>query len=140
MAVRVVVDLPRHPVPPRPPTVACTTHSGDSRGLGDIGLVTVVDEQAYGEELWRLARDLGGRTHVPDRARWILTQTSRARVVTAYTDLPDAEWTAHVRRRVVLDALFANHDVLMTGRIALAHHLRSELREPHLGTCEDRRE
>ncbi|MDQ0961526.1 hypothetical protein QFZ66_005404 [Streptomyces sp. B4I13] len=99
-------------------TVAYTTHSSDSRGLGDIGLVTVVDEQSDGEELWRLARDLGGRTQVPDQARWILTQASRARVVTAYADLPDAKWTAHIRRRVVLDTLFANHEILMTGRIA----------------------
>jgi hypothetical protein len=100
-------------------TVAYTTQSSDERGLGDIGLVTVVDEESDGEELWRLARDLGGRTHGGDQARWILTQASRARMVKAYTDLPDAKWSAHIRRRIVLDALFANHDVLMTGRIAL---------------------
>ncbi|MFD7487405.1 hypothetical protein [Streptomyces mirabilis] len=35
------------------------------------------------------------------------------------TDLPDATWTAYIRRRFELDALFANHDILMTGRIAL---------------------
>jgi hypothetical protein len=100
-------------------TVAYTTHSSDPRGLGDIGLVTVVDEHSDGEELWRLARDLGGRTQSPDQARWILTQASRARVVTAYADLPDAKWTAYVRRRFVLDALFANHEILVTGRITL---------------------
>ncbi|MEH0544618.1 hypothetical protein ACWGH3_23610 [Streptomyces sp. NPDC054884] len=100
-------------------TVAYTTHSSDSRGLGDIGLVAVVDEQSDGEELWRLARDLGGRPQSPDQARWILTQASRARVVTAYANLPDAKWTAYIRRRFELDALFANHEVLMTGRIAL---------------------
>ncbi|MFI7297004.1 hypothetical protein [Streptomyces sp. NPDC050121] len=101
-------------------TVAYTTHSSDTRGLGDIGLVAVVDEQADGEELWRLARDLGGRPHSSDQARWILTQASRARVVAAYTNLPDAKWTANVRRRFELDALFANHEVLMTGRITLS--------------------
>lgn len=100
-------------------TVAYTTHSSDTRGLGDIGLVTVVDEQADGDELWRLAQDLGGRTHGGDQARWILTQASRARMVRTYTDLTDAEWTAHIRRRFELDALFANHEVLMTGRIEL---------------------
>ncbi|MFJ8104316.1 hypothetical protein [Streptomyces sp. NPDC096132] len=97
-------------------TVAYTTQSSDERGLGDIGLVTVVDEQTDGEELWRLARDLGGRASGADQARWILTQAGRARMVTSYTDLPDAKWTAHIRRRFELDSLFANHAVLMTGR------------------------
>lgn len=100
-------------------TVAYTTQSSDARGLGDIGLVTVVDEQADGDELWRLARDLGGRTQGADQARWILTQASRARMVKTYIDLADAKWTALIRRRFALDALFANHEVLMTGRIAL---------------------
>ncbi|MEU1183069.1 hypothetical protein ABZ464_36605 [Streptomyces sp. NPDC005820] len=108
-------------------TVAYTTQSSDARGLGDIGLVTVVDEQADGEELWRLARDLGGRTQGADQARWILTQAGRARMVKAYTDLPDTKWTAHIRRRFELGALFANHEILMTGRIALSH---SGLRQP----------
>ncbi|MFF4588822.1 hypothetical protein [Streptomyces sp. NPDC001388] len=101
-------------------TVAYTTRSSDARGLGDIGLVTVVDGRADGEELWRLARDLGGRVHDGDQARWLLTQAGRARMVTSYTDLPDARWTAHIRRRFELDALFANHEVLMTGRIRLS--------------------
>ncbi|MFI1033583.1 hypothetical protein [Streptomyces sp. NPDC020951] len=100
-------------------TVAYTTHSSDTRGLGDIGLVTVVDEQTDGEELWRLARDLGSRPQNSDQARWILTQASRARVVAAYTDLPDTKWTARIHRRFPLDVLYANHDVLMTGRITL---------------------
>ena len=105
-------------------TVAYTTKSSDERCLGDIGLVTVVhedcDELGYdGEELWQLARDLGGRTTGGDQARWILTQASRARMVNAHTNLPDATWTAYIRRRFALDALFANHDVLMTGRIEL---------------------
>ncbi|WP_328427402.1 hypothetical protein [Streptomyces sp. NBC_00443] len=43
----------------------------------------------------------------------------RARTVAAYANLPDEAWTAYVRRRFELDALFANHDVLLTGRIAL---------------------
>ena len=105
-------------------TVAYTTQATDERGLGDIGLVTVVHEDGAehghdGDELWQLARDLGGRTTGGDQARWILTQASRARMVSAYTNLPDATWTAYIRRRFALDALFANHDVLMTGRIEL---------------------
>ena len=100
-------------------TIAYTTQSTDQRGLGDIGLVTVVDEHSDGDELWRLARELGGRTADQDRARWILTQASRARMINAYANLPDATWKAYVRRRFELDALFANHDVLVTGRIAL---------------------
>ncbi|MER6422690.1 hypothetical protein [Streptomyces sp. NPDC001137] len=105
-------------------TVAYTTQSSDERGLGDIGLVTVVredgDELGHdGDELWQLARDLGGRTTDGDQARWILTQAGRARMISAFDDLPDATWTAYIRRRFALDALFANHDVLMTGRIEL---------------------
>ncbi|MFD4554384.1 hypothetical protein ACFWP5_08640 [Streptomyces sp. NPDC058469] len=100
-------------------TLAYTTHSSDERGLGDIGLVAVVDVLSEGEELWRLARDFSGRSNESDQARWILTQANRARVVAAYTDLPRATWTAYIRRRIDLDALFANHDILLTGRIAL---------------------
>ncbi|MFD9435232.1 hypothetical protein [Streptomyces sp. NPDC060002] len=100
-------------------SVAYTTHSGDARGLGDIGLVTVVDEQGDGDELWHLARSLGGRLNGGDQARWILTQASRARVVMAYTDLPDISWTAYIRRHVELGMLFANHESLMTGRITM---------------------
>lgn len=100
-------------------TVAYTTQSSDERRLGDIGLVAVVEERGDGEELWRLARVLGGRTHSGDQARWILTQASRARVVMAHQDLPDVRWTACLDRRFVLDSLFANHDVLMTGRMVL---------------------
>ncbi|MFJ9250221.1 hypothetical protein [Streptomyces sp. NPDC101776] len=106
-------------------TVAYTTQSSDERGLGDIGLVTVVGkegregDQDDGDALWQLARGLGGRTNGGDQARWIITQASRARTVRAYTDLPCVKWTAHVNRRFELDALFANHDILMTGRIAL---------------------
>lgn len=101
-------------------TVAYTTQSTDQRGLGDIGLVTVVDEHSDGDALWRLALDLGGRTADQERARWILTQASRARMVNAHANLPNATWTAYIRRRLDLDALFANHEVLMTGRIALS--------------------
>ncbi|WP_371671170.1 hypothetical protein OG985_28255 [Streptomyces sp. NBC_00289] len=100
-------------------TVAYTTRSGDERGLGDVGLVAVVDDVRDGEELWRLARDLGGRVHGGDQARWILTQASRARMVRS-GDLPCATWTAYIRRRFDLDGLFVNHDVLLTGRIALS--------------------
>lgn len=101
-------------------TVAYTTQSSDQRSLGDIGLVAVVDEHGSdGEELWRLARDIGGRTAGGDQARWILSQAGRARMVSAYTDLRGATWTAYIHRRFVLDTLFANHDVLITGRITL---------------------
>jgi hypothetical protein len=100
-------------------TVAYTTQSSDQRCLGDIGLVTVVDASGDGEELWRLAYDLGGHQQRQAQARWILTQASRARTVNAYTDLPGATWTAYIRRRFELDSLFANHDVLMTGRMVL---------------------
>lgn len=101
-------------------SVAYTTQSSDQRGLGDIGLVAVVDEYSDGEELWWLARDLGGRTADGDQARWILTQASRARMIKTYADLPNTTWTAYIRRRLELDTLFANHDVLLTGRIALS--------------------
>ncbi|WP_244373954.1 hypothetical protein [Streptomyces griseorubiginosus] len=101
-------------------TIAYTTQSSDQRGLGDIGLVSVVDEHGDGDELWRMAVDLGGRNAEGDQARWILTQASRARMVAAYTDLRNATWTAYIRRSVALDTPFANHDVLMTGRISLA--------------------
>ena len=110
-------------------TVAYTTRSGDERGLGDIGLVTVVDEEDDGDSLWRLARDLGSRTSGSDQARWTLTQASRARVGEAHTDLAFAKWAAHINRRFNLDALFANHDVLMTGRIALPD-VRTTIRDP----------
>ncbi|MDC0769269.1 hypothetical protein [Streptomyces sp. HD] len=100
-------------------TVAYTTQSTDERRLGDIGLVTIVDNHSDGDELWRLARELGACTADQDQARWILTQASRARMVNAEGDLPDATWKAFVHRRLDLDALFANHDVLMTGRIAV---------------------
>jgi hypothetical protein len=100
-------------------TVAYTTQSSDSRCLGDVALVTVVQDSGYGDELWHLARDLGGRNSAGDQARWILTQANRARIVAAYEDLPGATWSAYLHRRFVLDALFANHEVLMTGRISL---------------------
>ncbi|MET7682830.1 hypothetical protein [Streptomyces sp. NPDC005423] len=100
-------------------TLAYTSQSSDARGLGDIGLVAVVDALGDGEELWRLARDLGGRGRDADQARWILTQASRARVVAGYTDLPYATWTAYIRRRFGLDGSYVNHDFLFTGRITL---------------------
>jgi hypothetical protein len=101
--------------------VAYTTQSSDERGLGDIGLVALLDGRADGEQLWRLARDLGGARNPQDEARWILTQATRARIVKApvYQDLPGTKWTAHVRRRFELDDLFTNHETLVTGRISL---------------------
>lgn len=101
--------------------VAYTTRSGDARGLGEIGVVAVVDEAADGEELWLLARELGGRNGAQEQARWILTQAGRARYVRAAgsADRPGTRWTAYVRRRFALDSLFANHEVLLTGRMRL---------------------
>jgi hypothetical protein len=39
--------------------------------------------------------------------------------LTTATDLLYAKWTAYVRRRFALEALFVNHEILMTGRITL---------------------
>ncbi|WP_229919216.1 hypothetical protein [Streptomyces minutiscleroticus] len=102
--------------------VAYTTRSGDARGLGEIGVVAVVDEAADGEELWLLARELGGRNGTQEQARWILTQAGRARYVRADRcgDRPGTRWAAYIRRSFVLDSLFANHEVLLTGRMRLA--------------------
>ncbi|NUK07552.1 hypothetical protein HRW18_05890 [Streptomyces lunaelactis] len=77
-------------------TVAYTTQSSDSRGLGDIAIVTVVaPDSSTGDHLWRLAASMF--TNPPPgqtQARWILTQCTRARAVKAptYRDLPDAYW------------------------------------------------
>jgi hypothetical protein len=40
-------------------------------------------------------------------------------MVATYKNLPDTTCTAHIRRHFKLDALCTNHDVLMTGRMAL---------------------
>jgi len=101
-------------------SVAYTTHSSDARGLGDVGVVAVLhDELSEGEELWRLASQLGGRNASQEQARWILTQAGRARVVGA-GDLLGVAWEAVVRRRHELGGLFMNHEVLMTGRMRVA--------------------
>ncbi|MFE0802250.1 hypothetical protein [Streptomyces sp. NPDC058812] len=99
--------------------VAYTTRSSDDRALGDIGLVAVVDADSNGDELWRLARDLGGRSTSQEQARWILTQAVRARIVNS-GEVGNVEWTAHIGRCFELGTIFANHDVLATGRIALS--------------------
>lgn len=100
-------------------SLAYTTHSSDTRGLGDVGLVAVLhDELSEGEELWKLAEQLGGRNSRQDQARWILTQACRARVVSS-GEQPCAAWVAVVGRRYELGALFANHEVLVTGRMRL---------------------
>ncbi|MER7000678.1 hypothetical protein [Streptomyces sp. NPDC000410] len=105
-------------------TVAYTTRSSDERGLGDIGIVAVTaPDTAKGEDLWTLARSMWARTsNSQEEARWILTQASRARIVhaSAYENLPDVKWTADLTRRFHLDALFANHEILATGRLTLA--------------------
>ncbi|MCP3818140.1 hypothetical protein NLX86_08440 [Streptomyces sp. A3M-1-3] len=103
-------------------TVAYTTQSSDARGLGDVAVVGVIaPDTATGDHLWRLAASMF--TNPPPgqaQARWILTQCSRARTVKApaHQDLPDAKWSAPLGREFGLDALFANHMVLRTGRFA----------------------
>ncbi|MEU2433059.1 hypothetical protein ABZ611_26815 [Streptomyces sp. NPDC007861] len=105
-------------------TVAYTTLSSDSRGLGDIAVVAVTaPDTATGDHLWRLAQDMF--TNMPSeqqQARWILTQANRARIVNAptYQDLPQTMWTAGLTRHFRLDGLFANHEILTTGRLTLA--------------------
>ncbi|MCP3821957.1 hypothetical protein NLX86_28860 [Streptomyces sp. A3M-1-3] len=104
-------------------TVAYTTQSSDSRGLGDIAIVGVIaPDTATGEHLWRLAASMF--TNPPTgqvQARWILTQCTRARTVRApaHRDLTDTKWAAAVKSEVQLDSLFANHETLRTGRFTL---------------------
>ncbi|HET6359947.1 hypothetical protein [Streptomyces sp.] len=104
-------------------TVAYTTQSSDSRGLGDVAIVGLIDPgTATGDHVWRLAASM--YTNPPadqTQARWILTQCIRARTVKApsYRDLPDTKWTGALTREFHLDALFANHTVLRTGRLTI---------------------
>ena len=104
-------------------TVAYTTQSSDSRGLGDVAIVGVVDPgTATGDHVWRRAASM--YTNPPSsqtQARWILTQCTRARTVKApsYLDLPDSKWTGDLTRAFHLDALFANHAILRTGRLTI---------------------
>ncbi|MFE3495244.1 hypothetical protein ACFXOS_19595 [Streptomyces sp. NPDC059175] len=103
-------------------TVAYTTQSGDERGLGDIAVVAVTaPDAARGDDLWRLAQSMWGRIPTSlEQAKWILTQAARARMMApSYEDLPDTEWTADLTRRFELGMLFANHEVLTTGRLTL---------------------
>jgi len=102
-------------------SVAYTTYSSDARGLGDVGVVAVLDDEvSEGWELWKLAERLGGRNALQEQARWILTQAGRARVAGAARELPGAAWEAVVGRRHELGALFMNHEVLVTGRMRVA--------------------
>lgn len=110
-------------------TVAYTTQSSDSRGLGDIAIVGVLaiagvgdPGDATGEHLRRLAVSM--YSNPPSRqtqARWILTQCIRARIawVPSHRDLPGPRWTADLNHEVRLDALFANHALLRTERLAI---------------------
>ncbi|MGI5398703.1 hypothetical protein ACQEVG_04435 [Streptomyces sp. CA-135486] len=104
-------------------TVAYTTQSSDSRGLGDVAVVGVVaPDSATGDHLWWLAASMYNNQPTGQaQARWILTQCTRARVAKApsHRDLPDAKWTAALTREFRLDSLFANHDILRTGRLAI---------------------
>ncbi|MEV0962576.1 hypothetical protein AB0J25_08255 [Streptomyces sp. NPDC049910] len=104
-------------------TVAYTTQSSDARGLGDIAVIAVIaPDNAQGDDLWRLAQSMWGRIPTSqEQAKWILTQATRARMMApSYEDLPGAEWTADLTRRFELGMLFANHEVLTTGRLTLA--------------------
>ncbi|WP_262005229.1 hypothetical protein [Streptomyces sp. FIT100] len=108
-------------------TVAYTTQSSDERGLGDIAVVAVTephtDALAAGAALWVLARNAWERaSNSQEQARWIITQAMRARMIKAhpYEDLPDVEWAAELTRHFRLDGLFANHEILTTGRLTLA--------------------
>ncbi len=101
--------------------VAYTTQSSDPRHLGDIAIVAVTGS-ARGDDLWRAARSMWGRvSNTQEQARWIITQATRARMVRCdvYTDLPNAEWSAELDRPFHLTGLFANHEILCTGRIEL---------------------
>ncbi|TLQ47636.1 hypothetical protein [Streptomyces marianii] len=104
-------------------TVAYTTQSGDTRGLGDIAVVAVTTpDTAEGRDLWALARSMWSRaSQRQEQARWILTQATRARIVRAHDhqDLPDTKWTAELDSPFQLDALFANHETLLTGRMKI---------------------
>ncbi|WP_327323825.1 hypothetical protein OG735_15905 [Streptomyces sp. NBC_01210] len=104
-------------------TVAYTTQSSDSRSLGDIAIVGVTDpDTVTGDHLWRLAASMyNNPPTVQTQARWILTQCTRARTVraTSHRDLADAKWTGDLTREVHVDALFANHAILRTGRLTV---------------------
>jgi hypothetical protein len=104
-------------------TVAYTTQSSDPRGLGDIAVVGVVEpDDATGEHLWRLAASMfTNQPTAQAAARWLLTQCARARMCRApdQRDLPGAKWTAELDRTVHLDTLFANHDIVRTGRLVI---------------------
>jgi hypothetical protein len=103
--------------------VAYTTQSSDGRGLGDVAIVGVLEpDSASGEHLWRMAASMFANPPTGQaQARWILTQCTRARMCRApsYRDLPEAKWTAELDRTFHLDALFANHDIVRTGRIVI---------------------
>ncbi|QKW10923.1 hypothetical protein HUT18_15775 [Streptomyces sp. NA04227] len=104
-------------------TVAFTTRSSDSRGLGDIAIVCVAEPSTVpGDRLWQLAATMYANTPTSNTlARWILTQCSRARMCRSaqHLDLPHTKWTAELTRTVHLDALFANHEALRTGRMTV---------------------
>ncbi|MEU0370657.1 hypothetical protein ABZ070_10390 [Streptomyces sp. NPDC006283] len=103
--------------------VAYTTQSSDRRGLGDVGIVAVLEPaSASGEHLWRMAESMYSNPPTGQTAaRWILTQCTRARMcrAPAHRDLPEAKWTAELDRTFHLDGLFANHDIIRTGRLVI---------------------
>ncbi|MFH8789938.1 hypothetical protein [Streptomyces roseoverticillatus] len=99
-------------------TVAYTSQSSDSRGLGDIAVIGVTDPAGTGETLWRLAQEFCRARDLPDdHARWIITQAFRVRMTGSYE--PPGRWAATISRRYELPGLFSNHDVLLTGVIKL---------------------
>ncbi|MFH9606888.1 hypothetical protein [Streptomyces sp. NPDC017448] len=108
-------------------SLAYTSWSSDSRGIGDVGIVALLlveeeeEEQPEGQ-VWKVIERLWGR-RAPERevAEWLLMQALRCRVVHSarYRDLPDAEWTAELSRQVHLGRVFTNHEVLATGSLRL---------------------
>lgn len=103
--------------------VAYTTQHSDSRGIGDVAVVGILEpENTPGDRLWQLAASMFTNTPSGEaQAKWILTQCLRARMCRApsYRDLPDAKWTAELSRTFVLSGMFANHDLLRTGQLVI---------------------
>ncbi|WP_455362466.1 hypothetical protein [Streptomyces sp. SYSU K21746] len=105
-------------------TVAYTTQSSDSRGLGDVAIMALTgpDSAQDSRRLWQLAADmLGERKGRQDAAKWLLIQCLRARMTNApaHQEHVDAAWAAVLDTEVRLACLYANHERLRTGCLTL---------------------
>ncbi|WP_455353138.1 hypothetical protein [Streptomyces sp. SYSU K217416] len=103
-------------------TVAYTTQSSDSRGLGDVAIMALTDPAGDPRCLWQLAASMiGARKGRQDAAQWLLIQCLRARMTTApaHQDHADVKWTAELDTTVRLASLYANHETLRTGCLTL---------------------